>query len=193
MLRFIIILVVCLFCSLSTLYGQQAADSVQAPLTDEPEFKLSKAARMAVLSAAVPGLGQYQNKTGWMLKVPVIYAGGATLVWLTIQNHSDYRIFREAYVSRNDGNALTQPSDFFEGRTDDQLLRQRDRFRRDRDFYMILTGIFYLLNVAEAATTAHLNEFDVSDNLALRIKPNIEPIAYSPYNSAGFTLTFYRK
>jgi hypothetical protein len=148
---------------------------------------------MAMLSAAVPGLGQYYNKTGWMLKVPVIYAGGATLVWLTIQNHSDYRLFREAYVFRNDGNALTETSAFFEGRSDDQLLRQRDKFRRDRDFYMILTGIFYVLNIAEAATTAHLNEFDVSDNLSLRFQPKVQPIAYTPYHSTGLSLTFYRK
>ncbi|MCC5945122.1 MAG: hypothetical protein JJT94_09305 [Bernardetiaceae bacterium] len=150
-------------------------------------FKLSNPARMGLLSAAVPGLGQYYNENLWLLKVPIIYGMGAGMAALTIVNHNSYRRFRAAHWYRNDDNRFTTSEPFFNGRTDDQIIRQRDRYRRDRNFYAIMLGIVYLLNVGEAATAAKANEIKVNKDLSLRISPSCEPVAYTQYAALGFS------
>ena len=41
---------------------------------------------------------------------------------------------------------------------------------------IIFTGVYYLLNIVDAHVFAHLNEFDSSNDLSIKIKPNIEKI-----------------
>jgi hypothetical protein len=150
-------------------------------------YQLSNPARAAILSATLPGLGQYYNKKGWAVKVPVIYGIGTTLGFLVLDSHSEYRRFREAYLFLEDGNPLTTPPPSFSGRTSDQILRTRDTHRRNRDFYIIMLLVVYALNVGEATTTAHLNEFDINDDLAIRIKPYNENL--QGQSLLGFSLT----
>lgn len=138
---------------------------------EKPKPKLSKPARAALLSAALPGLGQYYNGRGWAVKVPVIYGIGTTLGYLVLSTHSEYRRFREGYLALEDDNPNTQPSPLLGGRTSDQLLRSRDTFRRNRDFYIIMLLVLYALNVGEATTAAHLNDFDINDNISFKIEP----------------------
>lgn len=150
--------------------------------------KISEPTRAALYSAALPGLGQYYNKKLWYIKVPVIY-GGATALAITMSlNHKQYVAHRNAYLYRLDGNPLTEPSPIFSGATDDGLRSRRDRFRRERDYTMILSLGFYLLNIAEAATTAHLKGFDVSDDLSFKVLPSVQPISQSGQVATGLAL-----
>ena len=54
------------------------------------------------------------------------------------------------------------------------LTRNRDAFRRNRDLLILIGAAFYLLNVVDAHVSAHLNEFDVNDNLSLKVSPSIQ-------------------
>lgn len=152
---------------LSTDSLQQSDQAVVA----DPRPLLGKPTRAALLSAALPGAGQIYNKKAWQLKVPVIYTGGAILGYFVLDTHAEYRGFRDAYKSRIDNNPNTVEDQFYEAFSNDGLIRNRDNYLRDRDFYIIMTALWYVLNVAEAATTAHLNEFNVSDDLSFRIRP----------------------
>ncbi len=158
----------------------------------EPKFKLRPPTRAALLSAALPGAGQYYNKKAWALKVPVIYTLLAVPAYLSISNHANYRIYRENYLYLQDENPATKPAPSFETRSPDQVQRQRDSYRRDRDFYMILTGIFYLLNIGEATTTAHFNNFDIDDDISFKFKPQMENVGTNADKLAGvsFVMTF---
>lgn len=158
-------------------YAQEGEEADSLTKKEGPAYpQLGKPTRAALLSAALPGAGQIYNKKAWQLKVPVIYMGGAVLGYLVIDTHAEYQGFREAYKSRIDNNPNTVESPFYANFSDDGLIRNRDNFRRDRDFYIILSAFWYLLNVAEAATTAHLNEFNVNEDLSLRIKPYQERV-----------------
>lgn len=139
-------------------------------------LRTTRPTRAALLSACLPGAGQIYNRKGWMLKTPIIYGGAAVLGYMIRSNHEQYRAHREAFIFRNDDNPVTVSDAEFDVQSDASLLRNRDRYRRDRDFAVILSGIWYLLNIAEAATTAHLNEFDVSDDLSLRLQPSLQPL-----------------
>ncbi|AFM04347.1 hypothetical protein Fleli_1962 [Bernardetia litoralis DSM 6794] len=154
----------------------------------EPKFKLRPPTRAALLSAALPGAGQYYNKKAWALKVPLVYVALGVPAYLSITNHANYRDFRENYLYMLDENPATQPDDSFVNRSADQVKRQRDSYRRDRDFYMIVTGLMYLLNIGEATTTAHFNNFDIDDDISFKFEPQMENIGINRTTVSGISL-----
>ncbi|MBL7877159.1 MAG: hypothetical protein JNL53_15945, partial [Cyclobacteriaceae bacterium] len=56
----------------------------------------------------------------------------------------------------------------------DQLRTLIDKARRERDFFIILTGMFYILQIVDAHVDAHLKEFDLNPKLQVRIEPVME-------------------
>ncbi|OQX76797.1 MAG: hypothetical protein B6D61_08230, partial [Bacteroidetes bacterium 4484_249] len=65
-------------------------------------------------------------------------------------------------------------------------------YRRNRDLTYILTGVWYLLNVVDAAVDAHLFTWEVDENLSLRIEPAVyQPLyGYRPNGGLKFTMRF---
>lgn len=126
----------------------------------------------AILSAILPGLGQVYNKKYW--KIPIIYALGATTVYFTASNHDKYVFYRDAFICKND--TTCDESFLF---TIDQLKVLKDAYRRDRDFFIILTVAVYALNIIDASVDAHLLNFDISDDLSLSVQPGIYQNYYS--------------
>ena len=64
--------------------------------------------------------------------------------------------------------------DEFEGRySADYLKNMKDNFRRNRDLCIILTGALYLLNIVDAHVDAHLKDYDISDDLSVRLEPTV--------------------
>ncbi|MBL0341749.1 MAG: hypothetical protein IPP71_12895 [Bacteroidetes bacterium] len=74
--------------------------------------------KASVLSAILPGAGQAYNHKYW--KIPIIYAGFAGLGYLVKINNDDYKIYKEAYRFRLDGDEST--TDSFVGIYSDQVL-----------------------------------------------------------------------
>ncbi len=133
--------------------------------------ELTVPTRAALLSAALPGLGQYRNKKLWYLRIPIIYAGLGFFGFNVRQNHGEYIRWRDALLYKDDGNPLTRVDPKYSNLTSDRMQQVRDNYRRERDYNIILSILFYGLNIAEAATTAHLLDFDVSDDLNVQIRP----------------------
>jgi hypothetical protein len=131
-----------------------------------------RANRAAIYSAVLPGLGQAYNKKYW--KMPILYAGFAVLGYSVEFNNNYYKIFKQSYKDRVDGNPATV-DDYVNIFPDDQsLLVRKDYYRRTRDFMWILTGALYVLNVVDAYVDAHLADFDVSDDLTLHLTPSFQ-------------------
>jgi len=127
--------------------------------------------KAALLSAVLPGMGQAYNKKYW--KIPVVYAGFAGLGFWMGLNVKNYRTFNDAYKLRVDGDSTT--IDRFVGEYSAEDLRTLKRgYRRNLDLSVILTVVWYALNIVDATVDAHLFEFDVSDNLSLRVEPVLE-------------------
>lgn len=63
-----------------------------------------------------------------------------------------------------------------------------DFWRRNRDMLIIFTGVYYLLNIVDAHIFAHLNEFDINNDLSVRVKPSLQKINTS--NLVGVSLYF---
>ena len=128
--------------------------------------------RAALLSAVFPGLGQIYNKQYW--KVPIIVTGLTAFAHFINYNNTLYHSFRNAAIAESNG--LVNP---FDGVASTQaiLIRNRDEFRRNRDFMIILGSVFYLLNIVDAHVSAHLDEFSVNDQLAFSIEPSFQTTA----------------
>jgi hypothetical protein len=142
--------------------------------------------RSAMLSAVLPGLGQIYNKQYW--KVPLIY-GGALIIGHYIRYQDRlYTSFRSAYFAATDLDPTTENPYPVSA---DLLLRNAEQLRRDRDYLMIIGGIFYLLQIVDAHVSAHLHEFQINDALSLDIQPAIQPSALiSRSIGVSFSLRF---
>lgn len=124
--------------------------------------------KASLYSTMLPGLGQAYNRKYW--KIPIVYGLAGYTVYAAMANHNIYQGYRDAFRIRTDGDPTT--IDEYEGlETDFTLQQRRDEFRRDRDYFWILTGVVYVLNIVDAAVDAHLFYFDVSDKLSMQFLP----------------------
>ncbi|HYG03114.1 MAG TPA: DUF5683 domain-containing protein, partial [Chryseosolibacter sp.] len=61
-----------------------------------------------------------------------------------------------------------------DGLTTGQLRGIVDRSRRERDFWVIMVGAMYILQMVDAHVDAHLKEFDLNPNLQVSVQPMLE-------------------
>lgn len=121
----------------------------------------------ALLYAAIlPGSGQVYNKKYW--KVPIVYAGFAFLGYYIDFYNDNYRFYRgELFQELN-----LQPTKT--GLPEESLRTIAGRYQRERDFFIILTGLWYALQIIDAHVDSHLKEFEINPNLQVGIEPTIK-------------------
>jgi hypothetical protein len=132
--------------------------------------------RAAFYSAVLPGLGQAYNKKYW--KIPIIYAGMATGVYFYIQNDKDFDRFRDAYKRRLAG--FTDDEFYGDGVnpiiSNDRLIDAQKSAQRNKDLSIVVTVVFYLVNIIDANVDAHLKQFNISDDISLEPTIELNPI-----------------
>ncbi len=142
--------------------------------------------RAALLSAVFPGMGQVYNKQYW--KVPIVLAGVLTFGHFIDYNNKVYHGLRNAALLTSKGETNPYSSIIT---TESALVRNRDVFRRNRDFLIILGSAFYILQIVDAHVSAHLDEFKVNDKLAFGIEPSIQSTPlFSQAVGVSFVLKF---
>lgn len=111
-----------------------------------------------LFSAIVPGGGQVYNRSYW--KVPVVLGFGVYFVSEWLSNNRRYLDYRDQYSA-----TLAQAS------PNDNLRRVRDFYRDQRDAFAWYYLILYVINIADAYVDASLYDFNVGDDLSLRVMP----------------------
>lgn len=135
--------------------------------------------KTAILSAAMPGLGQVYNKKYW--KVPIIYAGLLTSAYYVKDNHQQYKMYKSAYLTRVDNDPNT--TDEFVGKySNSNLIELKDFYRRNREISALFLVGTYILNIVDASVDAHLFYYDISEDISLNIIP------FSELEANGFSL-----
>ena len=134
--------------------------------------------KATIMSACLPGLGQVYNGKWW--KVPIVYAGLGGLGYLVYSNYSEYRSYLHAYEFKTgdlpEGTTLSQyEADLANKYADRQLQTYKDSYRRDFEFYTILTVAWYGLNILDACVDGHLYTYDISDDLSFSVDPYLRP------------------
>jgi hypothetical protein len=143
-------------------------------------------------SAILPGWGQAYNRQYW--KIPLAYGIIAIPVGTFIFNNNYYNKMKFAYEARYK-EAQGDPSDV--PLIDPELVRlpmndlvnYRNAYRRDRDYSVLFFLLAWGFQVLDATVFAHLKQFDVSNNLTMQMKPQLDPIT----RNAGLTLSFQLK
>ncbi|MEK9614508.1 MAG: DUF5683 domain-containing protein [Flavobacteriaceae bacterium] len=134
-------------------------------LIDDP-LTPSKA---AFYSAIIPGLGQAYVGKAW--KVPVIYGLLGLAVYSFDLQNDQMTSYRTAYKRRKNGFFDDQYLEKDIPISTEQLLLGMEFHKKYRDMAIILGAAAYMLNILDANVSAHLLQFNVSDDLS--VSPNL--------------------
>ena len=151
----------------------QAASSPLSPAdTLLADYKsLHSPRKAAFYSAVLPGLGQIYNRQYW--KVPLVYAAIGVSTGVFIWNLDKYKEFRDAYrvrVANQNNPDYKNPYPLY---TDADLRYLRDAYRQYVDYSVLVFVAAYALNIVDATVFAHLRQFDISDDLSMRVSPRL--------------------
>ena len=151
-------------------------------------------AKAAFYSAILPGLGQAYNKKYW--KIPLVYAALGTGIVIYLDNDKEYDRYRDAFKRRLAGfkddefwgvdaneNPLSSPQI-----SNDALIRAQRTLSRNREISLLVTLGIYVLNIIDANVDAHLLQYNVDKNLAL--KPHFKFNELDATTNLGLTLDF---
>lgn len=153
-----------------------------------------KARSRALKSMVLPGLGQIQNGQLW--KAPLVWGGLGLTTFLIFRNNDRFQEYADAFRKRTDGDSTT--TDKFDPEVpsnDPPFLSQaalrdgRETFRRNRTLSVISAVAIYLANIIDAYVFAHLQDFNVSDDLSMQVRPpRFANIASQPSIMTGISL-----
>ena len=165
----------------------------------EPEYKHSPH-KASIFAAVVPGAGQIYNKKYW--KLPILYGGIGALVYAINFNTTYYDKYRSAYrdfLIRDPGNTSYEEFippgldiDAVQGQYADwfqrSLQNKKRYYKRSRDLSYIGMAAIYLISIIDASVDAHFYDFDISDDLSLKLEPAIVPAVQSGNATFGFQM-----
>ncbi len=147
----------------------------------------------ATLSAIIPGAGQIYNQKYW--KLPIVYGA---LGYFAYDIYASYKLYTDLSFALVALNKLKQ-NDSTDFKKVDPIIQRlnvtsvenyKNRFRRQVDESSLWLLVFWGLNIVDAAVDAHLKSFDVSDNLTLKIHPNVNAIAATGQLNYNLKLDF---
>jgi len=163
-----------------------AKDTV--PTKDTITKKIHDPAKATRRSAIIPGWGQAYNRQYW--KIPVVYAALGVTAGIFVYNNKWYQRTKEAYdIVINDRTDEYDQIDPKLKNLDAQSLQYyRNDFRRNRDYSVLFFLLAWGLNVVDATVYGHLKDFDVSDDLSMRINPTFDFKTKAPGLGLAFNL-----
>lgn len=148
------------------LWGQSNSEQAKDSLEN---LRITRTTRIAAL---VPGAGQIANRKYW--KAPLVWGGMAWCISSISFNLAELHAARIRLIALEESDPALIPNFFSEL----QAARSEEAFyRRNRDLsWFALVGV-HALSVLDAHVDANLLSFDVSENLALHIRPVLMPHA----------------
>lgn len=181
------------FCA-NHLIAQQDSVSVETERLIVPEksdykpYDPLSPARAAFYSAVLPGLGQAYNGKYW--KIPIVYTALGVGVYFYLNNDEQFHRYRDAYKSRIAGRTDDEFSDDRGSPLlSDSSLRDAQRFyQRNKEISLLVIVGMYALNIIDANVDAHLQQFNVNEDLSF--KPSFNYDQFSGKPDYGLSLNF---
>jgi hypothetical protein len=145
------------------------------------EKKDHHARNAAVLSAIVPGAGQFYNRKWW--KPPIIWAAMGGLGYYFLQNQNLYTEYRSDVRNLAKGDTASVKNIKYDI---DQLQTKKLAYRKKRDLFGFGLIAVYVVQIIDANVDGHLRTFDVSDDLSLELRA--KPLCTGNAWGAGLSL-----
>ncbi|MBQ9192125.1 MAG: hypothetical protein IJ156_00190 [Bacteroidales bacterium] len=142
--------------------------------------------KSTVYSILFPGLGQIYNGEYW--KIPIYWGAMAGGVYYYSTNKRNYERYKWIYNQATS----TDPDVDKPPISAENALYYRDIFRRYRDYSILATALFYVIQVVDANVFAYMQDFEIDDDITLRVEPSVitPDYAQAPAMGLGLTLRF---
>ena len=141
-----------------------------------------QAGKATLYSILLPGLGQAYNGEYW--KIPIYWGAlvGSYHYWAT--NNKNYKRYKRIH------NEATAEDSTYEGLIPaERALYYRNVFRRFRDYSVVAIVGSYLLQVIDANVFAYMQDFEVNEDLTMKVSPAVIPqyneFAIAPVRTGG--------
>ena len=162
-------------------------------LSQPKERFIPNSNRSVWLAMACPGAGQIYNRKYW--KLPIVYGGFVGCAYALNWNNKMYKDYSQAYLDIMDDDPNTKSyQDFLplnssiagqEERFKEIFRKRKDVYRRQRDLSIFAFIGVYLLSIVDAYVDAELSDFDISNDIGLRVEPALFDNGHNKYNSVG--------
>lgn len=152
--------------------------------------KVHSPQKATLKSLILPGWGQYYNQQCW--KIPIVATGITIPIVTYFQNNNRYKeaasAYRKVYGSITDQGGIDQKvldglpkayQNLYEDYRDNpavgrrnvlyNIQEERRYYRKNRDYSILWLAILWGLNVVDATVSGHLKDFNVDDNLSIKI------------------------
>ena len=145
--------------------------------------KYPNAAKSTVYSILLPGLGQVYNGELW--KVPIYWglmAGGA---YFFAENNLQYKRWKNMYnqITSTEESVTEKPPWSAE-----TAKYYRDVYRRYRDYSVLAMAVVYVLQIIDANVFAYMQDFEVNDDISMRVEPTVLSTQYASSPGVGMRI-----
>ena len=139
--------------------------------------------KATVYSILFPGLGQVYNGEYW--KIPIYWGAIAGGVYYYTNNRRNYQRYKWIYdMATSDDPTVEKPPV-----SADNALYYRDIFRRYRDYSILSIALFYVVQIIDANVFAYMQDFEIDDDISLRLEPTVITPNYAQAPSLGLGLS----
>lgn len=213
--RFTYLLLLSIICFSNSIFAQQNNTSSNKDSVSQTIVKKPKSPKKATLMALVlPGSGQVYNRKYW--KVPIVVGGLVGLIYGASREHNSYLKYNNDlrnyrfYITNigdtispgliiksdsinnnpqlNNNGSVKFKTDAYSISKITEISGEADFHRRNRDLFIVGAIGLYIFQTLDACVDAHLSEFNMSDNLTVRVTPTINP--YTQTGMLGLTFKF---
>ena len=122
------------------------------------------AGKATILSILLPGLGQAYNGEFW--KIPIYDGGLVACLYFYLNNTVNFERFRRIYIEANEAGYSGPISS-------STALYYRNIYRTYRDYSIVATLLVYLIQVIDANVFAYMHDFEVTDDVSLKLSPTL--------------------
>lgn len=128
-------------------------------------------AKSTLYSLLLPGLGQLYNGEFW--KVPLYWGLMAGSIHFVVDNNTQYKRWKRIYDLATSSDV---PEEERPPQSADNAKYYRDAYRRLRDYSILATAISYVLQVIDANVFAYMQDFEVNDEISMKVAPSVVPM-----------------
>ncbi|MDU0371177.1 DUF5683 domain-containing protein [Hymenobacter endophyticus] len=156
--------------------------------------RVTRPQKAALLALVLPGSGQIYNRQYW--KLPLVYGGlGATGYGLYHyqSRYKEYSNGKKDFTEKRTPIAELKGELVSQETSIENIQRGVVFYRRYRDTFIAYNAVVYGITILDALVAAHLRDFDISEDLSLRLDPAVLPTTPTTGPTAGLALTLHLK